>query len=267
MSAGMILGIGALVLAVAFVLTWILSIRKDNYSFVDVTWAFSFTPVALVYGLFGSGWEPRRMAIAVLVCFWSLRLGVYLFGRVASHHPEEDVRYAVLRQNWSANLKGRFFFFFMVQAVLVWVLMLPVFLIASYEATGFHVLEYCGFALWGVALIGEGIADAQLKRFKARGATGEAVCREGLWRYSRHPNYFFQSLLWWGLFLMALPSPYGWCALMAPLLMLHFLLRVTGIPLTERLAVERKGDAYRQYQRETNAFFPWIPKTKISETS
>lgn len=251
--------IAALILTAIFLLTWWLSVRMDNYSFVDVTWSLSFAPIALWYAVSGTGWLPRRLVISVLVGAWSLRLGIYLWRRVASHHPKEDVRYAVLREKWQANLKRAFLGFFLVQAALVWLLMLPVRLITQQSTPGFHVLELLGLALWCVALIGEGVADAQLARFRREHPKG-GICQVGLWHYSRHPNYFFQSLLWWGLFLMALPAPWGWTAIAAPLAMLHFLLNVTGIPLTEKLSVQKRGDAYREYQRTTSALVPWRRK-------
>lgn len=249
--------IAALILAALFLFTWRLSVKLDNYSFVDVTWALSFAPIAVWYGSIGAGWQPRRLAIAFLVAAWSLRLGIYLWCRVASHHPKEDVRYTVLREKWQANPPRAFLWFFLAQAVLVWLLMLPVHLITQQTATTFHPLEYFGLSLWFIALVGEGIADAQLVAFKR---SSKGICQSGLWHYSRHPNYFFQSLLWWGLFLMALPAAWGWTAIIAPIAMLHFLLNVTGIPLTEKLSLQKRGDVYREYQRTTSAFVPWFKK-------
>ncbi len=245
----------AFLLVALFLITWRISVKLDNYSFVDVTWALSFAPVSLLYGIAGTGWQPRRLAITALVSLWSLRLGVYLLRRVVSHHPGEDVRYAVLRERWKANPPRAFFWFFLAQAALVWLLMLPVRLITQQTSTTFHSLECIGLALWFIALIGEGVADAQLAAFKRK---SKGVCQFGLWHYSRHPNYFFQSLLWWGLFLMALPADWGWATIIAPVAMLHFLLNVTGIPLTEKLSLQKRGDAYREYQRTTSAFVPWF---------
>lgn len=252
--------IAAFILVALFLFTWLLSVKLDNYSFVDVTWALSFAPVAAWYGVRGAGWQPRRVVIAVLVALWSLRLGVYLWRRVANHHPKEDVRYAVLREKWKAGPARAFLWFFLAQAVLVWLLMLPVYLITQQTATAFHWMEYLGLAVWLGALLGEGIADAQLAAFKRSNQDPMAICQAGLWHYSRHPNYFFQSLLWCGLFLIALPAPWGWTAIIAPVSMLHFLLNVTGIPLTEKLSIEKRGDAYRDYQRTTSAFVPWLKK-------
>lgn len=256
----MILVLTAAALLALFAAAWWLAVRLDNYSLVDVVWALSFAPVAAVYALGDGGWGPRRAAIMALVAAWSLRLGIYLWQRVSRHHPKEDPRYALLRDKWRENRKRAFLFFFLAQGVLVWLLMLPVHLICLRRAPGFEPLEYIGLGLWCVSLIGEGVADAQLARFKRMEHDPKAVCEVGLWRYSRHPNYFFQSLLWWGLFLMALPSPWGWTAIVAPLAMLHFLLNVTGVALNEKLALEKRGDIYRRYQRRTSVFVPWFRK-------
>lgn len=253
--------IAALILATLFLITWRLSVKLDNYSFVDVTWALSFAPVAVWYGSTGAGWQSRRIVIASLVTAWSLRLGIYLWRRVASHHPKEDVRYAVLREKWQANPPRSFLWFFLAQAALVWLLMLPVHLISQQTSTAFQPLEYIGLTLWLIALMGEGIADAQLAAFKRGNQDPMGICQQGLWHYSRHPNYFFQSLLWWGLFLIALPAPWGWTAIIAPVAMLYFLLNVTGIPLTEKLSITKRGEAYREYQRTTSAFVPWFKKS------
>ncbi|MES2595136.1 MAG: DUF1295 domain-containing protein [Verrucomicrobiota bacterium] len=260
--------VAALILLVMFMATWWLSVKLDNYSFVDVTWSLSFAPVAVWYAAAGNGWGTRRIAIAVLVAAWSLRLGIFLWKRIVGHHPKEDVRYAALRKKWSANLPRAFLVFFLAQGVLVWLLMLPVWLIVDRADERFAPLEIMGLTVWAAALIGEGIADAQLAKFKRSNRDPMVVCQIGLWRYSRHPNYFFQSLLWWGLFLMALPAPWGWTAIVAPLAMLHFLLNVTGIPLTEKLSLEKRGDIYREYQRSTSAFVPWFRRhTRLRDGS
>ena len=254
--------ISAAMLIALFWFTWRLSVSHANYSFVDVVWSLAFAPVAILYAALGDGWLPRRFAIATIVAGWSLRLGTHLWRRVAAHHPAEDPRYRVLRERWSAGrLELKFLGFFLAQALLVWLLMLPVWLICRNGAGSFALVEIAGFLLWTIGLAGEGLADRQLRGFKAANS-GEpaAICRAGLWRYSRHPNYFFQSLLWWGLFLIALPAAWGWTAILAPLAMLYFLLRVTGVPLAEELALQKRGDAWRDYQKTTSAFIPLPPR-------
>ena len=148
--------------------------------------------------------------------------------------------------------------FFELQAVLVVIFSLP-FLFASFNvAPELRLIELAGLALSTVALLGEALADLQMQTFKRDPASRGKVCQVGLWRYSRHPNYFFESLVWWGFFLVALGSPWGWITIACPLLMLYFLFKVTGIPLTEEYALKSKGDAYREYQRTTSAFVPWF---------
>ena len=264
MSAPILLLAGGALLAFLFVIAWRWSVRLDNYSFVDIAWALSFAPLAVLYaiGSAEAGWLPRRLLVGGLIAAWSLRLGTYLWKRVASHHPGEDPRYAVLRKRWEGeHLQRNFLGFFLGQALLVWLLMLPAFFLFRNPSPEFHPLEIAGLLLWCVGLIGEAISDRQLQNFKSKHASQpNSLCNEGLWKYSRHPNYFFQSLLWWGLFLVALPVDGGWLAVLAPLAMLFFLLRFTGIPLTEKLAVEKRGDLYREYQRSTSPFVPLPPR-------
>jgi steroid 5-alpha reductase family enzyme len=249
----------AVLLATVFVAGWWWATRIDNYSIVDAIWALSFAPVAGIYAWLGEGWLPRRIVIGALLAAWGLRLGIHLARRIASHHPEEDRRYATLRDRWSG--KGTFLLFFLAQGLLVWLLTLPVHLICSDQTASLQWLEIVGFSVWLVGLVGEAIADQQLKNFARNSDDKSAVCQVGLWKYSRHPNYFFQSLLWWGLFLAALAAPNGWIAILAPLAMLYTLLRVTGIPLTEKLSVKKRGDNYRRYQQTTSAFVPLPPKS------
>jgi steroid 5-alpha reductase family enzyme len=234
--------------------------RIQNYSVVDVAWSLAFTPLALLYAALGTGWGPRRTLMAGLTAAWSLRLGLHLWVRIARHHPREDGRYVELRRLWASHPAVRFFAFFQLQGLLNVILSLPVLLACLHPAPAFAPAELAGAAVFAIAVTGEGLADAQLRRFKADPARRGQVCDVGLWRFSRHPNYFFEWLVWCGFFLLALPAPWGWTTIFAPLLMLYFLLRVTGIPMTEEQSVRTKGAAYREYQRTTSAFFPLPPR-------
>jgi steroid 5-alpha reductase family enzyme len=234
--------------------------RVDNYSIVDVAWSYAFGLLGSFYALAGSGWGPRRAAVAITAAAWSLRLGTHLLRRVARHHPQEDQRYTQLRRDWSGQLEARMFRFFQFQAVSV-VVLGAAFLVAAQNASpGFSALEITGLLLWLVAVGGEATADTQLATFKRTATRGE-VCDRGLWRYSRHPNYFFQWLIWVGWCGFALGSPFGWVAVVAPATILYLLLRVTGIPATEEQALRSKGEAYRRYQARTSAFIPWRPRS------
>lgn len=250
----------ALVLCCAgFAACFRLARRLDNYGVVDIVWSYAFGPVALLYAALSDGWVPRRWLVAAIVTLWSLRLGTYLLKRVASHHPEEDGRYREMRHRWAANFPAAMFKFYQFQAVSVVVLATPFLLAAGRAEPRLTALDWLALALFAVAQAGEALADAQLAAFKKDPANKGRVCDIGLWSTSRHPNYFFVSLTWLSFALFALPAPWGWLGLIAPVSILYLLLFVTGIPATEEQALRTKGDAYRDYQRRVSAFVPWFP--------
>jgi steroid 5-alpha reductase family enzyme len=255
------LWLGALFFAVVLMtLIWRLAIRIGNAGIVDIAWSAGFAPVVIFFAAAASGALPRRALIAAMVSVWSLRLGAYLYVRVSSHHPLEDRRYARLRSEWGANANPRMFGFFQLQAALLALLSVPWLLVCLNPRPELQPIEWAGCLLWIIAISGEALADRQLQRFKADAANRAAVCQIGLWRYSRHPNYFFEWLVWVAYFVVALGSRWGWLTMYCPALMLYFLLRVTGIPLTEQLSLQSRGAAFAEYQRRTNAFVPWFPK-------
>jgi steroid 5-alpha reductase family enzyme len=245
---------------VMMAVVWWISYRIRNAGIVDIAWSLGFAPVALLYAGFAGGFALRRWLIAGMVMFWSLRLGIHLLIRVKQHHPEEDRRYHALRNEWGANAERKMFGFFQLQALLLVALSVPFLLASLNPREGMSVAELAGVAIWLVALAGESVADHQLKAFKADPANRGRVCQTGLWHYSRHPNYFFEWLVWAAFFVFALGSPWGWVSLYCPALMLFFLLKVTGIPMTEELSVKNRGEEYRAYQRTTSAFVPWFRK-------
>jgi len=241
-------------------LVWIIARFIDNAGIVDIAWSYGFALVAGTYCVLGRGDPARRSLIAFMAIAWSLRLGTYLYFRVMGHHPEEDGRYRALRDQFPRHTWLMFFGFFQLQAVLITVLSLPFLLVSIDPVPGIGVAGWIGFSIWLVAIVGEASADHQLATFRRDPANRGRTCRVGLWGASRHPNYFFQWLLWVGFFVFALGSPWGWVTIYCPLLMLFFLLRVTGIPATEAHALESRGEEYRRYQRTTSAFIPWFPK-------
>jgi steroid 5-alpha reductase family enzyme len=255
------LWLAALLFAVVLMtLIWRLAIRIGNAGIVDIAWSAGFTPVVILFAAAGSGALPRRALMASMVSVWSVRLGAYLYVRVSAHHPLEDRRYALLRSEWGARAKQEMFGFFQLQAALLALLSVPWLLVCLNPRSGLQPIEWAGCLLWIIAISGEALADRQLQRFRADPANRGAVCQVGLWHYSRHPNYFFEWLVWVAYFVVALGSPWGWVSLYCPALMLYFLLRVTGIPLTEQLSLHSKGVAFAEYQRRTSAFVPWFPK-------
>jgi steroid 5-alpha reductase family enzyme len=247
-------------LAVIFALFYLLARRINNYGIVDIVWSYAFAVLALFYAAGASGWPVRRVVLATMVVLWSLRLGTHLCRRVMGHHPVEDGRYVQLRRDWAGNFGPKMFGFFQLQAASVVLLGAGFLLICRNPAPALQPLEIAGIVLWVIALAGEALADAQLAAFKREPANRGRVCAVGLWRYSRHPNYFFEWLVWVAYFVFALASPQGWIAVVGPASILYLLLRVTGIPLTEEQSLRSKGEAYRQYQKTTSAFVPWFPR-------
>jgi steroid 5-alpha reductase family enzyme len=240
---------------------WVLAYAVNNAGIVDVAWSFAFSFVAGMTLWLGPLLTGPGILLSCMLVLWSMRLGSYLLKRVSAHHPEEDGRYKALREQFPQRTWLMFFGFFQAQALLVMILSLPLFLVVVAGPKNFHFLHLVGFVIWVIALTGETIADRQLQKFRTDPANRGLTCQSGLWRYSRHPNYFFEWLVWVAYFVFALPSPLGWMTIIGPALMLFFLFRVTGIPATEAHALRSRGEEYRRYQQTTNAFFPGPPRS------
>jgi steroid 5-alpha reductase family enzyme len=252
-------------LCAVFGAAYLLARRINNYGIVDIVWSYTLGLTGVFYALAGPGWSPRRILIGVLAAGWSLRLGTHVAVRVIGHHPQEDSRYRQLRKSWAGRFAAMMAGFFQLQAASVVLLAGPFLFAAFNPVPAFHPLEIAGSLLWLIAVVGEAWADAQLAAFKRSPTRRGEVCDTGLWRYSRHPNYFFEWLVWVAFFVFACASPQGWIAAFSPLCILWFLLRVTGIPMTEEQSLRSKGEAYRRYQRSTSAFFPWWPRRNKPE--
>lgn len=253
----LLIGTGA-VCGLMFVL-WLLHFPLRNAAIVDAGWAAGLAMLAIVYAVLGDGWGPRRAVLIPVVSAWGFRLAFYLLFTRVLGHPEEG-RYVQLRREWGAHIGWKFLVFFESQALLNVLLSTPFLLIALRPEAGFGILERVAFGLWAIGIWGEIASDAQLTSFKRNPANKGKTCRKGLWNYSRHPNYFFEWLIWMAYALAALPARHGYIAFLSPALILYFVLRVTGIPATEAQALRTKGDDYRDYQRTTSAFIPWFHK-------
>ena len=247
--------IGAGITGAVMTVLWALHLRIKNAAVVDVGWASGIGILAVVYAVIGNGDPLHRVIAGILGGVWSARLALHIAHRVIGE--PEDGRYAELREKWATNLPVKFLFFFLGQGALDVVLAIPFLLVTINPQSGIRGLEVAGIVLWAISVVGESVADGQLRRFKADAGNRGQVCQVGLWRYSRHPNYFFEWLVWCAFALFALGSPFGWLALVCPAMMLYFLLRVTGIPATEEHALKSRGAAYAEYQRTTSAFVPW----------
>lgn len=231
-----------------------------NYSLVDALWAGWIGLAGLIYSIFGNGDLPKKIAAGAIAAAWGFRLAYHLQKRIRNHHPEEDSRYQKLREVWEGRVPSAFFWFFQAQAISVLLLSLPYFLVAR-DSSPWGIFETLGLIVVVIGIGGEALSDFQMSRFKEKDKRSTSVCREGLWKYSRHPNYFFEMVIWIGVYLFACGSAWGWVTFFAPVTITFLLLKVTGIPPTEASAVKRKGKAYRDYQRTTSAFIPLPPKS------
>lgn len=261
MSLLQIAGFCLILVSALMTLTWWVARRIDNYSIVDAVWALSFALLAPIVVLLSPGYMPRRLLLASLFVVWGFRLGSYLAKRIFSHLEVEDSRYIQLRKDYGENVGARFFLFFQYQAISVVLLLAPLFIAGQNREEGLHPFEIFGAFIWFIGIVGESIADWQMSRFRNNPANRGQVCQDGLWFYSRHPNYFFEAVLWLGYGVFALASPQGWIAFYAPALIWFLLLKVTGIPYAEAQSLKSRGDRYREYQRTTSAFFP-LPKKR-----
>ena len=247
----------AVVIVVIMVITWLVSLARHDAGIVDPVWPLGFVAVAITGAIAGGGALATRMLLLALVGIWGLRLSAHLFRRNLGA-GEEDFRYRAMRERrgerfWIISL----FTVFLLQGVLMWVVSLPVQLAAtSSTGVGWAV---AGTVLWAVGLGFEAVGDAQLTRFKADPASRGQVLDTGLWRYTRHPNYFGDALVWWGIFVVAAGTGVGAWGVVGPLLMTVLLVKVSGAALLERDIAERRP-GYAEYVRRTSGFIPRPPR-------
>ncbi|MGH8214379.1 MAG: DUF1295 domain-containing protein [Rhodanobacteraceae bacterium] len=236
-------------------LGWHWQRRHTNTGIVDVLWAAGLGGGAVLLALVGEGAVAPRLVLAALGGLWGLRLAAHLWARVRGE--PEDGRYRELRAHWHGDQR-KLFAFFQFQALLIVLFALPFLAVAGNRAVSPGWLV-AGAAIWLGSVAGEAIADRQLARFRADPTHRGRTCRTGLWRYSRHPNYFFEWLHWFAYVALAAGSPIWWLAWSGPLVMYVFLRYISGIPYTEAQALRTRGDDYREYQRNTPMLFPWFP--------
>ncbi|WP_322048805.1 DUF1295 domain-containing protein [Paraburkholderia sp. J67] len=254
-AAAFALAFAALVLA--FCVTWLVQLRTRNAGMIDPLWAATLGLVALFAAIAGPGAGINRVAVAFGGGAWGARLARHLWKR--NHGQPEDPRYAALRAAWGASAAPRMLGFYLVQALASMILSIAFFVPAWSTVTPAIPLVVAALTTGFAAVLGESAADRQLRRHLADPANRGQVCTSGWWRYSRHPNYFFESLHWCAYTLWSIGLPWGWLTLAPPCAMAWLLLKVSGVPILEaRLMQSRAG--YREYMRTTSAFVPWPPR-------
>lgn len=238
---------------------WGLHLWVRNASIADVGFCAGLFAAVVWYAQLASGEGERKALVVVMAGLYAGRLGFFLlFNRVVG--KREDARYRRLREEWGRTEPVMMFGYFQLQAMAVAAFSLPFLVVIQNPRPPFGLHELAGALVWLVAVCGEGLADWRLAQFRSKPWNTDRVCREGLWYYSRHPNYFFEWLHWWSYVIMALGAP-GWpLTLIGPVGMGWALVKISGIPLAERQALKTRGKDYREYQQTTNAFVPWCPK-------
>jgi steroid 5-alpha reductase family enzyme len=248
-------------IALIMLILWVIQWRRQDASLVDASWSAGIGLGAILLLWLGDGDVVRRVIAGTMIGAWSFRLTWYLIRDRLIGKPE-DGRYQMLRKSWGAQAQPWFFLFFQFQGWLVVFFSAPFVIIASTSNTFGAWYDILALVIWLTALSGETIADAQLEKWRNNTDNKGRTCRAGLWRYSRHPNYFCEWLLWFAYVALAASSAWWPITLIVPMVLLFLILKVTGIPYTEKRALASRGDDYRAYQRTTSAFIPWFPKSE-----
>ena len=252
---------------------WGVQQRTGNSGWVDTIWTFSLGLVgagSALWPVAGASPNARQWLVAALVAIWSLRLGTHIAIRTAG--ITDDPRYAAFASEWGVDSPRRMFIFLQNQGLGSIPLVFAIFVAARFPHDALRLQDYLGVLILLVAIAGEALADAQLKRFREDPANKGRVCDAGLWRWSRHPNYFFEWFGWLAYPVIALSAgyavqyPWGWASLLAPVFMYWILVHVTGIPPLEAQMLRSRGERYRDYQSRTSPFFPLPPQSMIPKS-
>lgn len=243
----------------AATLGYIFASKRGLMAIVDIIWTGGLGLSALAYFIVSDLDSLRSYFVLTIILAWSFRLSYHLFkDRVLGGH--EDPRYKSLSEHWGEKAPIKFYFLFQVQIFFVALFLIPVIIAMESPKPFGNLIDIIGLVIAVLAMIGEAISDRQLAAFRARPSNKQGVCQSGLWRYSRHPNYFFEWLHWFAYTFLALGSSLAWLSWIGPIAMYLFLRFITGVPYAERSSLKSRGEAYRHYQATTNAFFPWNPR-------
>ncbi|MGB0910930.1 MAG: DUF1295 domain-containing protein [Nitrospirales bacterium] len=238
---------------------WLFQYFHGNAVVADLGFCLLFIVTSIIYAIVLQGDTVRKVMLGGMGAVYASRLGWHLFvHRICG--KTEDARYQALRKKMGEWAQVGFVLYFQGQALALVLFSLPILVLMVNPSPPFGGWESIGIMIWLVAVIGEGVADYQLNTFRENTRNKGKTCRQGLWGYSRHPNYFFEGLIWCSYVVMAIGVPHGWLTLIGPVVMIGALLKVSGIPFTETQALATRGEDYREYQRTTNAFIPWFPK-------
>lgn len=247
---------GLSILGFMLVMFTIAQVIKDN-SIVDIGWGIGFIIVTITGLLFADTFIQRQLLVATLVVIWGLRLSVHIFIRNAG--KPEDFRYAQWRKEWGKWAVVRAFFqVFMLQGAIMFVIALPIMMVNASTVSGLNGYDAIGLLVWVIGFFFEAVGDYQLYAFKKGGANKGKIIKHGLWKYTRHPNYFGEVVQWWGIFIIAASAGYWYVSIISPVILTWLILKVSGIPMLEEKYKDHPD--WSEYAAKTNAFFPAPPK-------
>ena len=247
----------AIVIFIYFFAFFLVAQFIRNNSIVDMGWGAGFVVVAFVTLISQGAYVERNLLVTLLITIWGGRLTYYIVRR--NWGKPEDFRYAKWRKEWGSWLVPRAFLqVFMLQGLLMLIIGYPIIVVNSSPQPGLNFIDYLGLFIWITGFIFESVGDKQLAEFKKDPANKGHVIQSGLWKYTRHPNYFGEATMWWGIFLLTISVPLGWSAVISPLTITLMLLYVSGVPMLEKKY--KDNPEFQKYARRTNKFFPWFPK-------
>jgi len=247
----------AVIVFIYFFLFFLVAQIIRNNSIVDMGWGAGFVLVALATLFIQGAYMERNLLLVLLITIWGGRLTYYIVRR--NWGKPEDFRYAKWRREWGRWLVPRAFLqVFMLQGLLMLVIGYPIILVNANPQPGLNILDYLGLAVWIIGFYFESVSDKQMAEFKKDPANKGHIIKTGLWKYSRHPNYFGEATMWWGIFLLSLSVSLGWSAIISPLTITLMLLYVSGVPMLEKKY--KDNPEFQEYAKVTSKFFPWFPK-------
>lgn len=247
----------AILILVYFSSLFILALIKKDNSIVDIAWGMGFIIVSLYILYISPIRNPRFLLVLALVLIWGLRLSIYIFTR--NRGKKEDFRYAQWRKDWGKNWVIRSYIqVFIVQGFFLLTIVYPILMLSKSKFSSFTWLDYLGLAVWIIGFYFQSVGDLQKTCFKIKPENRGKIMQSGLWKYTRHPNYFGESTMWWGIFIITLNIENGIYAIFSPVIITFLLLFVSGIPLLEKKY--ENNPEFQAYKRRTSAFIPWFPK-------
>jgi steroid 5-alpha reductase family enzyme len=249
-----LLAIGCIIATIAYTVAW----RIRIMALVDVVWTAGLGIAAISYLIHMTEPTVRSYTIVTVLVIWSARLSIHLI-RNRVFTGKEDPRYAYLTAHWGQHARRNYYPLFLLQVLLITLFMVPVSIALSATEPPWGLYDWLGITIAVTALAGESMADRQLTTFRADPSNKDQVCQLGWWRYSRHPNYFFEWLHWWAYVAFAVYSPLWVFTVIGPISIYLFLRFITGVPHAERSSLRSRGAVYQRYQQTTNTFFPWKP--------